>query len=244
MKLTIIGPWGSYPKTNGASAGYLLEHDGFQLLIDCGSGVLSKLQQYIHPTELDAVVLSHYHADHIADIGVLQHALLVAKYMGESKGNMPIYGHKQDIASFQQLTYKDITTGIAYHENEELVIGPFKMTFSKTIHPVPCYAMKCMADDKTIVYTADTSYSDSLVTFSQHANVLLCEASFYEQMSAQASGHMTSADAGQLAQKAAVQGLILTHLPHFGDIKQLKTEAAKQFSGDIELAKEGLTIDI
>src|SRR5690606_41501761 len=135
MKLTIIGHWGGYPAKGGASSAYLLEKDDYKMMLDFGSGALSKLQQYIHLTELDAVVLSHYHADHIADIGVLQHALLVAKYMGESKGNMPIYGHKQDIASFQQLTYKDITTGIAYHENEEFVIGPFKMTFSKTIHP-------------------------------------------------------------------------------------------------------------
>jgi ribonuclease BN (tRNA processing enzyme) len=85
LKLTIIGPWGGYPKVNEASAGYILEHDGFNLLIDCGSGVLSKLQQYIKPTDLDACIISHYHPDHNADIGVLQHALLIDMYLTGNK---------------------------------------------------------------------------------------------------------------------------------------------------------------
>lgn len=61
MKLTVIGFWGGYPKLNGASSGYLLEHNGFNLLLDCGSGILSKLQNVLQPEELDAVILSHYH---------------------------------------------------------------------------------------------------------------------------------------------------------------------------------------
>lgn len=80
MKLTVIGHWGGYPKMGEASSGYLLEHKGFKLLVDCGSAVLSQLQYYLKPTELDAVIVSHYHPDHVADIGVLQHALLIGKY--------------------------------------------------------------------------------------------------------------------------------------------------------------------
>ncbi|MGG5833061.1 MBL fold metallo-hydrolase, partial [Bacillus pumilus] len=62
-------------------------------LVDCGSGVLSKLQQYIDIEELDAVLLSHYHHDHIADIGPLQYAKLVGYHLGKSSGPLPIYGH-------------------------------------------------------------------------------------------------------------------------------------------------------
>ncbi|GAE46916.1 metal-dependent hydrolase [Mesobacillus boroniphilus JCM 21738] len=61
LKLTIVGFWGGYPKVNEASTGYLLEHEGFRLMIDFGSGVLAKLQNFVQPEELDALVLSHYH---------------------------------------------------------------------------------------------------------------------------------------------------------------------------------------
>ena len=84
MKLTVIGHWGGYPKQNEASSGYLLSHNGFHLLIDCGSGVLSQLQNYMQPEDIDAVIISHYHPDHIADIGVLQHARLIKKFLGEN----------------------------------------------------------------------------------------------------------------------------------------------------------------
>ncbi len=77
MKLKVIGFWGGYPEANEATSGYLIESNGFNLLIDCGSAVLSKLQESISIDQLDAVVLSHYHHDHIADIGPLQYACYV-----------------------------------------------------------------------------------------------------------------------------------------------------------------------
>ena len=109
MKLTIIGLWGAYPKVNEASSGYLLEHNGFKLLIDCGSGVLSKMQNYVQPEKLDAVLISHYHTDHIADIGVLQHALLVKSYLIDLRKTLPIYGHTFDEEGFSKLTYSNST---------------------------------------------------------------------------------------------------------------------------------------
>ena len=77
MKMTVVGFWGGFPEAGEATSGYLFEHDGFRLLVDCGSGVLAQLQKYITPSDIDAVVLSHYHHDHVADIGVLQYARLI-----------------------------------------------------------------------------------------------------------------------------------------------------------------------
>ncbi len=100
MKLTVIGHWGGYPKAGEASSGYLLEHDGFKLLVDCGSGVLSFLQNHLTVTDLDAVLISHYHPDHVADIGVLQHALLIQYFLGKSKGTLPVYAHTEDMNGY------------------------------------------------------------------------------------------------------------------------------------------------
>lgn len=244
MKLTIIGCWGGYPKKNEASSGYLLEHDGFHLLLDCGSGVLLKLQNVVQPEELDAVILSHYHPDHNADIGVLQHARLIQGLLGKPMPALPIYGHSFDVSEFGRLSYKQITRGIAYDPNVPLTAGPFQISFLKTEHPVPCYAMRIEAEGKALVYTGDGAYQEDLVDFCKNADLLLCECNFYGTQNGAAAGHMTSLEAGELAARAAVKQLCLTHLPHYGDIHQLVSEASTKYSGAIKLAQEFLPLSI
>lgn len=244
MKLTVIGFWGGYPKVNGASTGYLLEHNGYSLLIDCGSGVLAKLQNVLQPEELDGVIISHYHPDHIADIGVLQHARLIQGYLGKDMDNLPIYGHSFDAEEFGKLTYKEITKGVSYNPNDRLQAGPFEISFLKTDHPVPCYAMRIEAEGKTIVYTADTSFKEELIGFSRDADVLLCECNFYGHQNGKPAGHMNSLDAGRLAREAGVSQLILTHLPQYGNLSDLINEASKEFTGIIKLAEEFQTISL
>ncbi|WHY78916.1 MBL fold metallo-hydrolase [Neobacillus sp. WH10] len=244
MKLTVIGFWGGYPKQNGASSGYLLEHEGFHLLIDCGSGVLSKLQNIIKPEELDAAIISHYHPDHIADIGVLQHARLIQGLLSKESPTLPLYGHKFDHHEFAKLTYKNITKGVAYDPNSTLSIGPFQVSFLKTNHSVPCYAMRIEADGKTIVYTADSSFKEEFIEFSRGADVLLCECNLYGHQNGKSAGHMNSVEAGQFAHKADVKQLILTHLPQYGNLADLITEASCKFTGIIKLADEFLSISL
>ncbi|MDP4083921.1 MAG: MBL fold metallo-hydrolase [Bacillota bacterium] len=244
MKLTVIGFWGGYPKRNGASSGYLLEHNGFQLLLDCGSGVLSKMQNILQPEELNAVLLSHYHPDHIADIGVLQHARLIQGLLGSGMTNLPIYGHHFNQTEFTKLTFKEVTKGVAYVPEEALTVGPFQVTFLKTNHPVPCYAMRISADGKTIVYTGDSSFKAEFIDFSKNADLLLCECNFYGHQDGKSAGHMTSTEAGKLAEQASVKQLILTHLPQYGHLPDLVSEASKEYSGIVALAEEFLTITL
>ncbi|MED1470261.1 MBL fold metallo-hydrolase [Bacillus salipaludis] len=242
MELIVIGHWGGYPKKNAASSGYLLEHDGFHLLIDCGSGVLAKLQNKLEPEELDAVLISHYHPDHIADIGVLQHARLIQGFLGKEIPTLPIYGHHFDQHEFSKLTYKEITKGIAYDPNGVLTVGPFQVSFLKTSHPVPCYAMRIEADGKVLVYTADSSFKEEFIAFSKEADLLLCECNLYGNQNGKSAGHMTSIEAGKFAKEAAVKQLILTHLPHYGNLSDLVHEASAEFTGIIRLAEEFQTI--
>ena len=244
MKLTIIGPWGGYPKANEASSGYLLEHHGFHLLIDCGSGVLSKLQTIIEPENLHGLIISHYHADHIADIGVLQHARLIQSFLGKKVDNLPIYAHNLNQQEFSKLTYKEITKGISYYPEELIVVGPFSVRFLKTNHPVACFAMRIEADGRSLVYSADTSYKEEFVSFSKDADLLLCECSLYGDQNGSNAGHMTSLDGGKLASKANVRQLVLTHLPHYGRLEQLKEEASTLYNGPIVLAQSGLSFTL
>ena len=240
MELKVIGFWGAYPGKNEATSCYLLTQDDFRVVIDLGSGSLSRLQNYVSIDEINAVVLSHFHHDHVADVGSFQYACLVQEQLGNLPGKMPIYAAKDEGKAFQSLTHNG-TIGKAYDHRKSNEIGPFTFQFIKTKHPKPCYAMRISNGDKTIVYTADTSYFEELVDFSRGADLLIAESSFYKGMDGSKAGHMTSEQCGKLADRANVKQLLLTHLPHFGDHQDLIKEAREQYQGKVELAYEGLT---
>ncbi|MFD2042744.1 MBL fold metallo-hydrolase [Ornithinibacillus salinisoli] len=240
MKLTVIGFWGGYPAPNGATSSYLLEKDDFSLLIDVGSGSLSKLQQVKHVMDIDAVVLSHYHHDHIADVGVLQYAWLVQSYITGAKEILPIYGHTEDRARFESLTH-ECTEGVAYDPNTTLEVGPFTITFLKTKHPVPCYGMRITDGETVIVYTADTSYMEEWISFSKDADLLITDCNFYADQDGSNAGHMTSKEGGMIAEKANVGELLLSHLPQYRHTVDLVREARVQYNGKVRVAEEGLT---
>src|SRR5699024_102 len=239
MKLTVIGFRGGYPGSNEATSTYLLEKDGCKVVLDLGSGGLLKLQNYLNVTEIDAVVLSHYHADHIADIGVLQHALLTEAQLGRVTKQTPIYGHNENELEFNQLT-DDYTLGIAYDPTNKINIGPFEISFLKTVHSVPCYGMRITDGKKTIVYTADTGYQKEWIDFAENADLLITDTNLYDYQKDLNIGHMTSTQAAQIARKGKVKTLILSHLPQYGNNQDLIDEAKCIFKGNVFLAEEGL----
>ncbi|RYG72628.1 MBL fold metallo-hydrolase [Lentibacillus lipolyticus] len=240
MKLTVIGFWGGYPAPDGATSAYLVEKDDFALLVDAGSGALSKLQKQKHVMELDAVILSHYHHDHVADIGVLQYAWLVHSYLNNREEILPIYGHTEDMGGFRKLTHK-CTEGVAYNPNETLAIGPFSITFLKTEHPVPCYGMRITDGEATIVYTADTAFKEEWADFANDADLLITDCNFYADQYGAQAGHMTSEEGAAIAARANAGELLLSHLPQYRNVDDLVDEAGAYFSGKIHLAQEGLT---
>ncbi|MBP1940632.1 ribonuclease BN (tRNA processing enzyme) [Bacillus luteolus] len=239
LKVTVVGFWGGYPGVNEATTGYLFEENGFRLLVDCGSGVVAQLQNYIKVEELDAVILSHYHHDHVADIGPLQYARLIAKSLGKSNEELPIYGHTYDEEGFSKLSYKGYTKGMPYYPEGDIKIGPFTISFLRTKHPVTCFAMRITNGTQTVVFTADTSYIEEFIPFSKEAELLICECNLYEGQDGPAFGHMTSTEAGVLAKSAKVKQLLLTHLPHYGNHQDLVEQASKEYPGPINLATSG-----
>jgi len=174
MKITTIGWWGAYPNAGEATSGYLLESEGFSVLIDCGSGVLAQLQQYTTLQSIDAVVLSHYHSDHVADLGCLQYASRILMDLGRRKQPLQIYGHAED-KYFDALNYLQYSTGYAVDTQTTLQLGPLKFNFCSNIHPDPCYSMRIEENDLAFVYISDTGYTDALVQFAHRADLLLCE---------------------------------------------------------------------
>ncbi|WP_439442954.1 MBL fold metallo-hydrolase [Listeria aquatica] len=243
MKLTVFGHWGGYPKANDGTSSYLLEEDGFKLLVDIGASAVSIMQNYLDPDTIDAAIISHYHPDHVADLGILQHVRLLSPNQ-EKTPVLPVYGHKEDDRGFSYLEMEGVTKVHEYRENEVLTVGPFTISFLKTIHPVPCYAMRIEANGKVLVYTADSAYQESFIPFAKEADLLITDTNFFKEMAGKSKVHMASVEVGKLAQQANVKSLLLSHLPQVGDLEKLKREASEVYSGPVELATKGFTKNI
>lgn len=244
MKIIPIGIWGGYPNKNEATSAFLIEQDGFRCLVDCGSGVLAAVQNYTELRDLDAVIISHYHPDHVADIGVLQHAAMVGMQLKEWNTPLFIHAHDKDPDEFEKLSYKGVTEGRAIQASETLELGPWQVTFCETIHPVYCLAMRFTADGRTVVFTADTSWKEELVDFSREADLLVAESNLYEKYIGIIQGHLSGSQAGELAERAGAKQLLLTHLPQYGELDEILQAAKTSYSGEIEFAVIGKSYEI
>jgi ribonuclease BN (tRNA processing enzyme) len=243
MKITVIGPWGAYPKAGEATAGYLLEHAGEKILIDCGSGVLSRVQCFVKLSDLTAVFITHGHYDHIADLGCLQYACLIDTDLNIRHAALSIYLAVEpgsDATPYRSMRGSEI---MSFSESDEWHRNGLELSFFRTFHEVYCLGIKIKTEDHTLVYTSDTYYDDTLVDYCLGADLLIAEASFYANFNnARKYGHMNTVEVGELAKLARVKKLALTHLPHFGNIQELLEEVKQVYKGEAVLCESGLEL--
>jgi ribonuclease BN (tRNA processing enzyme) len=241
MKVSILGYWGAYPGTREATSGYLIQTRDQKILVDCGSGVLAQLQRYISLKDVDAVVLSHFHTDHIADIFSLQYATMINTQLGKRDSLLTIYAPDKDQDTFQSLNYKEYCRAEAISADSAIDIGGVKVRFIETVHPVPCLAMRFEYRGKSFTYSADTGWTDNLIDLAERTDLFICESSLYNKQKGQINGHLTAGEAGKMAQQAKVKQFCLTHLPHYGEHHQLIYEASVPFQGRVEFPYTGKT---
>lgn len=241
MKITAAGFWGAFPEENSATSCYVVESEGETFLLDCGSGAMAVLPRLADRNSIHHMIISHRHFDHTADIGAFVYSRATAMGLKETDHPLTIHAPAEEKAFFQPFEKENISALKLYDPEDSISLGGIRITFQKTKHPAPCWAFRLEKDGKTIVYTADTTYDESLVPFCRDADLLIAECSFYEDQDASAFGHMNSREAAGTAEAAGVKELWLTHLPHFGTHKNLQREAEKYFSGTIQLVEEGLS---
>lgn len=233
MKLKVLGCHGPYPTAGGATSGYLLTHNGENILMDCGSGVLSKLLLLTDPVALKAVLLSHLHFDHAAD-------LLVMSYLLQARGQkLTVYVPPEDESPLRGLLSPAVYDVRPYPE--EMEIAGIRITTMPVRHPVPCRAIRLEAEGKTLVFTGDTNTCNGLADFSRGADAMLCDTAFLESEWKEKAPHLSAFKAGELAREAGVKQLYLTHLPVTHDAKTMEKEAAFAFAA-AQAVHEGMEI--
>jgi ribonuclease BN (tRNA processing enzyme) len=246
VRLTIVGCAGSAPAPSSPASCYLVEHDGFRLVLDLGNGSFGPLQTYVDPGAVDAVFLSHLHADHCLDVApfVVWH-----RYSGRSpKVRVPLYA---PVAAERRLALAYDADGDGITDVFDFVpvgsgsfaLGPFEVTLARTAHPIECYAIRLSVDERSLVYTGDTGPCERVVDLARGADVLLAEAAHPPGPGLPPGLHLTGREAAEHAAAAGVGRLLLTHIPSWVDeIGQLFT--ASQVFSETELVRAGATYEI
>ncbi len=248
MRLTIIGSAGSFPGPDSPASCYLVEADGFRLVLDLGNGALGALQRYTDMYSVDAVYLSHLHADHCLDLCSYWVARTYAH--GGPKPPIPVYGPVGVADRMAQAYGLDPDPGMSEtFEFRELVagefrIGPLSARVGRVNHPVDAFGIRLEHNGKVITYSGDTGYCDQLVDLARDADLFLCEASFHDHLDHPKDMHLTGSEAGEFAQRAGVDQLVLTHLVPWNDDERTVSEAQGTFDGRIELARLGEVFDV
>jgi ribonuclease BN (tRNA processing enzyme) len=259
VRLTIVGCSGSFPGPDSPASCYLVEAEGFRLVIDLGSGALGTLQRYAGLGEIDAVCVSHLHADHCLDLCDFSVARRFAP--DGPKPPIPVYGPPQTALRLGRALGADPVAdagpaGDPLHGLTELFsfttlaegtieIGPLRVTAARMNHPVVTFGLRLEHAGRSLAYSADTGQTDALAGLARDADVLLCEASFTEP-SARAGRplpeglHLTGRQAGEYAARAGAGQLVLTHLVPWNDESRTLDEAGQAFSGPLSLAASGL----
>ncbi|MBX5465136.1 MAG: MBL fold metallo-hydrolase [Clostridia bacterium] len=249
VRLEVLGFWGGYPGPEGASAGYLLHGEqGGELLLDCGSGVLSRLLESAGLEglrRLEAVLLTHLHHDHAADLGVLSQALVVESYHGFERAPLPVYVPEGALERARFYLAGDPWSRLRpLRPGEVVTVGAFRVEAAPARHPVPALALRVEEGGRRLVYTGDTAASAEVEALAAGADLLLAEASHYEGEDGSRAGHLTAPEAGAMARRAGVARLVLTHLPHYGDLEELEEQARRAFGGPTGRAHSGLVVEV
>jgi ribonuclease BN (tRNA processing enzyme) len=222
-----------------------VEHDGFRLLLDLGNGAFGPLQALVDPDTVDAVLLTHLHADHCLDVApfVVWH-----RWSGRSSGRrIPLVappGAERRLAVICEEGGKPLSDVFEFLSTPVTArLGPFTLQTARTEHPVECHAVRLAAHGSSLVYTGDTGPSDRVTDLARGADVLLAEASHPDVPDLPPALHLTGRQAGELAAAARVRRLLVTHVPAWVDaVAQLA--AARTAFASAELVRPGASYDV
>jgi ribonuclease BN (tRNA processing enzyme) len=248
VRLTVIGCSGSFPGPDSPASCYLVEAEGFRLLLDLGNGALGALQRYCGLYDVDAICLSHLHADHCLDLCSYTVARLYAP--DGARPPIPVYGPPGTADRMTRAYSAEPGTEVrAAFDFVTLApgsrgIGPFRVTADHMNHPVETFGFRLEHGGRRLAYSADTGESAALQALARDADLLLCEASFRDRPGLPPGIHLSGRQAGEHAQRAGAGRLLLTHLVAWNDRERSLAEASGAFTGPVTVVASGQVFDL
>ena len=259
MRLTVLGKSPSWQDADGACSGYLIEDGETCVLLDCGNGVFSKLRKFRDYTKVNAVVLSHLHADHFLDLIPYSYALTYAprqqpvpvdRWPGTDNPCRPkLYAPKGAIDTFRRVVgawgNDDLIENAfeieEFRADSVLEIGSMRFRFESVPHFTETFAIRIESTDGggVLAYGADSRPSDDLIEFVRDADLFVVEATLPRPERTGMRGHLTPREAGEHGRKAGVKQVVLTHLSEDLGRVWAREEATEAFGSQVDVAREG-----
>ncbi len=239
----------------GRTSGYLVQHHGRSILFDCGPGVIDALQQHIPLTRLDAVVITHSHADHCLDLTGLAYALrfptprdtsvplwIPADMTGlltrldDQFGVPTLQAMRRPIHQAFQVNTLDLDTPTSVD-----LLGDLQLTARPALHAVPSAALRLTDGATTVAFSSDTGPTDTVTATAENTDLFVCEATYLQATDAEliGHGHLTAELAGQIADRANTRQLVLTHLSSPNSALQARADAGHTYTGKLDVATRG-----
>ena len=236
LAVTVLGNSGTYPTTDRACSGYLVEGAGTTVWVDMGPGTIANLQRHCDFDAIDAVVLSHSHPDHWTDLPVLRNVFMYVRH----REGVPAYGTAETYAMASTATHDGLEPTFVWQtiaDGHEITIGGLAFSFSRTDHPVETLAMRVQAgsNGSSLAYSADTGPEWSVGAFGRPVDLFLCEATLDDEHAGTAP-HVSAREAGAMAREADVARLLLTHHWPGMDLEGQRHVAEEAFGGPVEVA--------
>lgn len=238
----MIGSSGTYPDRGRPASGYLIERGATRVWCDAGPGTFMTMP--VDPDLIDAVVISHQHPDHCADLMAAYHAWT---FRPEPREPVPLYAPQvvwDRLVGFLEkeptcFEFTPVWTG------DDVDIGELTVSFTEMSHSVPTVGSRWDGEGRTLFFTGDTGPDGEWVELAKGVDLLLSEASYQEATKdADYPHHLSAAEAGSIARRLGVGELALTHIPPYLDPSVSVAEAEREFDRPVVLAVPGGSLDV
>jgi len=247
MQVTILGSGTCVPSLKRYPSSALVRLGGLTILVDIGPGIMGQLLKLgVDMDEIDGIFLSHFHLDHCADLAPFLFSAKYPEFTREKKLFLAGGPGLKDWMAGVKKVFGSIDLPEGYFEcielsAEQLDLPGISLTHMPMVHKPESLGYRFTDDTGfSLVYSGDTDVTENLVRLAENADILICESAMPDGM--KVSGHLTPSLAGEMAQRAKVKTLVLTHLYPVCDTVDIEAQAQKTFGGNLKIAKDFMVL--